>query len=315
MMKPTLTIAYVTSRREPHIEWFFESLDRQLSNGYSCKIIVVDRYHDTRGKYNLPGIKSLHSNKISVDHVAPKPNVWSGEFRLTTKDYFSVANARNTAAALCKTNWIAYVDDLSVLGPDWLKSAELAIAGNYIALGSYQKVRGLKVKDGKAVDFVTFEGGMDSRRLLVTEDLTQCAGGWMFGCSVVMPMSALHAINGWPEALCDSMGGEDYMTGIVLQNAGYTLKYDRRLFTYESEEDHHTEPPMVRWDPGTSPNDKSHRALDVAKCSTRFEQDFCGLSFGDLHWLLSSSAILQPKFPIPKNPLNEWYSGTPLWML
>ena len=86
------------------------------------------------------------------------------------------------------------------------------------------------------------------------------------------------------------------------------VKYDRRMFTYESEELHHVEPPMIRLDPGFSPHDKSHRALEIACNSSHFDNDF-----GDGMTLLQLRDYVRTNpFPIRLNPRHDWYSGVAL---
>lgn len=290
----TLTVAYITNRKEPRHSWFRDSLLPQISAlEIDVEIRAISPFFDT----------------------PPKPCVWSGPHRLTSRDYFSAANARNTAAALCETDWIAFVDDLSVLGPEWLTAVRDAMAGDYIVIGTYEKVRKLVFENGKAVSFESFPAGRDTRLDVIGQMFPgktnpyPCDGAWMYGCSVAMPLEALLTINGFPEILCDSLGGEDYMTGIALQNAGYRCKIDLRMLTLESEEDHAIETPAIRWDPGISPNDKSHMALDIATKSKRFENDFGeGFSLRELR----DCVLKTGEFPIRLTPDREWFTGKPL---
>lgn len=298
-----LTIAYITSRREPHIEWFWDSLVKQVDASDIIYLIIVDRF---AREPVWSGFSLAVPYPLRARRVPPKPNVWSGEHRLTSEDYFSASNARNTAAALCRTSWIAYVDDLSILQSGWLQSVREAMAGNYIALGAYQKVKKLVVDNGLALEYESFPAGFDTRKDNSQGDVTPCAGSWMYGCSVAMPLEVLLKINGWPESLCDGMGSEDYCTGIVLQNAGYIFRYDRRMMTLESEEDHHLEPPMKRSDFGVSPRDKSHAALEIAMQSKHFDNDF-----GDGMTLrqLRDKVLAGEPFPVRTNPRHEWFTG------
>src|ERR1043165_3971320 len=100
-MTPSLTITYVTGRKDPKIDWFFDSLDRQIEgSGVTInEVIVVSRYY-------------LDYESLFLTQVKPKPNVWQGEHRLTKEDWWAMSNARNTALCLCKADYIAYVDDL-----------------------------------------------------------------------------------------------------------------------------------------------------------------------------------------------------------
>lgn len=311
-----LTIAYLTNRKEPHIEWFFRSLRRECKGHCAdTKVIVVDFWcnHRPAGFVNE-----------GVIHVPPKPTVWQGHHKLTKDNWFAASNARNTALCLAPDGWIAHVDDLSVLMPGWLSCVREAMNNNYIACGSYRKVNKLIVEeDGSVPNWApvvgqdkagkTIEIGLDTRFPQVKQDLTPHTGGWLYGCSLAAPVEALLSINGWPEDLCDGMGYEDVYTGIVLHNAGFRLMYDRRMMTLESEEGHRPtrdDATFIRRDPGVSPNDKSHAALAVAQSSTRFEN----VSVGNIRDLRARLLRGDP-FPPRTEPAYEWFSKQHLSLL
>lgn len=283
----SLTIAYITARRDPKINWWFDSLRIQLTD-WEPKLIVVDLHQK--------------SHAIMTDkHVPPKPNVWQGEHRLTKEDWFAPANARNTALCLCETEWIAYVDDLSVLMPEWLARVEAAMEGGYNVAGSYRKVQELLVEGGKIKWSIPFSD--DSRLRLAKEDLGDCEGGWLYGCSCAFRVDDLLTVGGWPE-YCDGMGSEDYCLGIALKNAGFPLKYDRKMMTLESEEDHHREPSLRRTDKGTSPFDKSHAALNIAKSSSYFANYYPGGMRA-----LRAEILSGKPFPVIQEPKHDWFDG------
>lgn len=299
-----LTIAYMTSRRECNVHWFRDSLARQVSPGEDLEIIVVDFWHSERRWAKLEGIT----------HVPPKPCVWQGPHRLTKTDYFAPSNARNTAACLARGEYIAYVDDLSVLAPTWLPAVREAMAGGYIACGAFRKVKNLQVQVGRVVGFDNHMGGLDSRWGKGSDEkAVDCPSNWLFGCSVAMPIAALEKINGWPEAVCDAsgIGAEDCFVGNTLSATGHILKYDQRMFTYESEELHHQEPTMKRTDRGEigTQNSMSWAAVRMLQGCKRFDNDFS--PFPDLA-ALRRHVLAGGAFPVPQNPLHLWYNGQAL---
>ena len=304
-----LTVAYVTSRKEPHFEWFWESLWKQAQaelEDHTVELVVVDFHHDTRQK---PLEELFISARSKVRFVAPKPTVWQGPHRLTKEDWFAPSNARNTALCLAPDGWIVYVDDLSVLMPGWLNAVKQAMAGNYIVMGAYKKVKKLVVDKGDVVSYEETLAGIDTRWRSGRDDEPVPAGGeWMYGCSVAMPVEALCAIGGWPE-ICDGLGSEDYCCGIVLKNSGYTFKYDRRMLTLESEEHHHLEPAMKRSDYGVSPQDKSHAVLNI--CMDPKMTFFDNYIEGGMCELRKKILAGEP-FPVLGNPQHEWFSGKSL---
>jgi hypothetical protein len=219
-----------------------------------------------------------------------------------------MSNARNTALCMCRTSHICYVDDLSVLMPGWWEAANEAVGGGYIGCGAYHKARNLVVKNGlvESSDLPVGDSGVDDRLKRVTKDVSECDGGWLYGCSFVAPLEDLLEVGGLPE-YCDGLGSEDYCLGIALRNAGKHLKLDRRMMTMESEELHFTEPPMKRTDKGVSPNDKSHAALRIAQGSKYFPNYYEGGIRA-----LREHVLAGNPFPICQIPTTDWYDNQPL---
>jgi hypothetical protein len=293
-----LTICYQTARLNPRIEWFYQSLLKQVKPEDKIKLVIVDRFAPARQwDYFL-------NAPFEVLTVSPKPCVWQGEHRLTKENWFAAANSRNTGLCLAHDGWIAYVDDLSVLVPYWLQCVRNAMADNYLVCGAYQKVKELVVENGYVKSFTYFDRGNDNRRGQVNQDVTLCSGDWLFGCSCAMPVEALLTIGGWLE-VCDGLGSEDYCTGIVLNNAGFGFRYDRRMMTYESEEAHTEEPALKRTDKGLSPLDKSHAILRIAKSGQKFfDNQYAGGIRAERERVLSGEP-----FMIRKHPDRDWFDG------
>lgn len=292
-----LTIAYCTVRKDPRLEWFLDSLERQIVPEDDINLIVV----------SLHKLPHFLMEKIPVTVVQPKPNVWQGPWRLTKEDWFAAANARNTALCLAPDGFIVYADDLSVLMPGWLDRVRVAMQANNVVCGTYRKVKDLVVENGEVKSFTEYPGGMDSRWRFASSDLHPCEGGWLFGCSCAMPVEALLTIGGWTE-FADGLSSEDYLTGLTLQNAGYKFVYDRLMMTYESEELHHVEPSLKRTDKGKSPDDKSHRALNIVLSGQRYFDNYYE---GGMRALRSKVLAGEP-FPVIQNPRHDWFDSQPI---
>lgn len=304
-----LTLAYVTNRKEPCIEWWFRSLDRELNGDYTgVQIVVVDFWAEEPRPHCFAQLC-----RHDIWHVAPKPTPWQGPHRLTKENWFAAANQRNTALCLAPDGWIAYCDDLSVLLPGWLSRVQRAIKGNYLVFGAYKKMRGMVVENG-AVKSAT-EHAADNR-LKQCSDVTPCGGNWLYGCSLAAPVDALLSVNGWPEDLCDGLGFEDCCMGIALKNAGHDLRYDPHMMTYESEELHYVEPAFRKEDwhfrgglpvkGGSGGDDKSHAALNIAMQSKWFPN-----SVGNMREVRQKVLEGEP-FPVNQNPRHDWFTKVPL---
>lgn len=301
MTLPHLTIAYMTSRREPMIGWFIDSLRREVGGDYHGITLLVVDFHQVRAIYDL------------CQRVPPKPTVWQGPHRLTSVDYFAAANARNTALCHAPDGWIAFVDDLSVLMPGWLAAVRRAMLRGYLVFGAYKKVKSLVVEDGVPVTYEQTPDGVDSRWPLGSDDdAIPLTSGGTYGCSMAMPVQALLDINGFDERCdCVGMGSEDDMVGIMLLKQGYELRYDRRMLTLESEERHHWEPPLKRViETGYGDKDASWAMLNAVRGGDgRAPNEHFGA--GGLA-ALRLRILAGESFPSPVGPVTNWYSGKPV---
>lgn len=348
--KPVLNIAYLTNRIQPYISWFFESLERECKGDYSgIKVIVVDYYaqamdhwYDEQAKmertWNIAGVRHRHEefqymSKCDFLHVPPKPTVWQGPHRLTSKNYFAAANARNTALCYAEDGYLVTVDDLSVLVPGWLEAVRQAMENNWVACGGYSKVKGLGVHEGEIVNFdgMTREkfdnefeedkclqrriiematdgygAGVDVRYgHIASYDPVKCDGGWAYGCSFGAPVEALLAVNGWDED-CDSMGGEDYTCGVMLHRAGNHLRFLPKMMTLEAEELHHSDRPFLRFIKGIpGPRDSSQSRLGLLTLGVlKKARNYTGVK--DLREL-RESVLSGSNFPVVNEPKIHWY--------
>ena len=314
-----ITLVYISNRREPRIRWFLESLKsppQTADFGQPYKLVFVDFYRNERA----PEFLQLLSDH-QVKHVDPMPNVWCGPFRLAQADFFAAAAFRNTGLCYAEDGYIGWIDDLSVLLPTWVEAARDSMAIGYVALGSYRKVRELVVKDGRIQSFVAptakrtlpdgreeeFCIGDDTRLRQVTQDVTPCDGGWLYGCSLFGPVESFLKVNGWPE-WCDSMGHEDCVLGKTLRNAGVDLRYCRKMQTLESEEDHWQEGNFKKYDkgpPGTN-QDKSHKAIAMGeRCTYYYTQQ----NIRELRQKILSG---QPFPTTGLLPTHDWFDSQPV---
>lgn len=312
-----LTLAYVTFRPKPQFKWWIESLAWQAKDiGFNHPIrqIIVVSPHADSSEFDDEAFDCLpFACRVKV--VEPCPGVWQGPHRLTKADFFDVANARNTAIALAPTSHIVFSDDLSVLMPGWLQQVVDAINSDdlsrKIVCGAYRKVNKLEVEDGYVRGFHPHLPGIDHRtQIYMGSDPTPCRGQWAFGCSLMAPIEALLSVNGYDQDTA-SLGYEDVVLGQMLEKRGHEFVFAPCMMTYESEELHHdaSNPRYIRWDPGVSPNDKSHAILNLVANGRTYAPNYYGK-----HGLrgLRSHVLRGGEFPIIRNPQHEWFTGLPL---
>lgn len=263
-MTPKITIAYITARPAPQWQWYVDSLFRQTTpeqranlqlvfvdghlwhgdvkttSGWSEVQIANPYYHNCDRREELQrviGGKFDYENRVL--HIPPKPCAWNGPFRQTTKDWFCAGNTRNTAFVVAEHPYVVFVDDLSVLGPQWFNQVLHAAQDNYVVCGAYKKVKQLKVVDGVIESYEEYPAGMDTRWDRGSDGgIVDWHGSAMFGCSFGVALEAALEVDG-NDAACNGAGAEDYDFGIRLERAGWAFKYNRNMLTLESEELHH----------------------------------------------------------------------------
>lgn len=253
----TFSVAYISGRDEPHLDWFRDSLRRECDRfglDFEPQIIVVDALAHFRLN------PAVYSGTV---HALPKPSIWQGKYRITKEDWFAVANARNTAICLCETEWVCFFDDRCVLMPGYLDALQAAMEVDYVMVGAYEKRERIAVENG-IITKKGFVSGDDCREKYILynkiEDAFPCPGGWCFGANFACPVEWILEMNGAPE-LCDGMGFEDVQTGLLLEHNGHALKYDTRAKIVQDRTEGKIGPVYRREDKGLSPNDKSHALL------------------------------------------------------
>lgn len=300
----------MTSRENPHIEWFFDSLHTQCKGDYSAfNVLVVDFHAEKEGRVAEFAAK-FRGPPEKLRHVTPKPTVWQGKHRLTSKDYFAAANARNTAICLAPDGYICFVDDLSVVMPGWFQSVLEATTRDAVTLGVYKKVKELQVESGTGVvtHFVEHSAGNDHRIALVRGNPPQpCLAQWHFGCSLVAPVEHYLRMGGFAEG-CDGMGYEDAVTGSAMARNGTKFLIDTRMMTWESEEGHTAGTPMARLDKGKTPRDKSHAMIAMYQNARHFDNYFGSEGIRGVR----ARVLAGEPFPITQCPEHDWYDSQPL---
>ena len=187
--------------------------------------------------------------------------------------------------------------------------------GGYIALGAYKKVKQLRVNaDASEILFEPFPRGVDSRWDKGSDEHpVEAAGSWLFGCSLAAPVEAFLNINGFDEDN-DSMGGEDYAAGMMLERQGWRFRYARSMATYESEEEHAQLPVfkrVIKIHRGAGPAcpDASHWMLQ-AVMKNRFKAPNY---FGEAGLRgLRARVLTGEPFPIAQIPQHHWPDSQPL---
>jgi hypothetical protein len=136
---------------EPMFDWFFDSLISQYSDkNVTDQIIIIDSYAEIQSD-RLDNIKEKVNDRFKYIHLPPKPSIWRGKYKKTKGTYFDLSGTRNTGMIVCDTEYIVYIDDLSVLMPNWLSYHKNAALHKNILAGSFDKVDNIKFENNKFI--------------------------------------------------------------------------------------------------------------------------------------------------------------------
>lgn len=297
-MIKSLTIVYVTARKEPKIEWFSDSLWRETGGDVSNTfVIIVDAFKTG----SLP--QDYNENK-HVRHVLPKPTIWQGEHRITKEDWWAKCNALNTGIALCDTEWIAFVDDRSVLAHGWLQCIQDAMMNEYAVCGSYEKRANMKVTNGE----ITEAGELLGQDIRTQRGFPHRTADW-YGGSGALPLEWCLLVNGFPE-LTDGLGFEDIAFGILLRNNQLPLYYDSRMRLIEDRTPGEIDGALKRASkPSPDPSDihqaKDYRILAIMNDSKSSPNPF------DIREI-RRTVLNGGQFPAPSSSHNDWFDNQPI---
>src|SRR4029077_14488621 len=167
-----ISIAFITARAEPHLDWLIDGLEQQAESGDKIELIVVDALGRPARAIGFRPIKRIYK----LVETRPKPTIWQGPHRVTAHDFFANANARNTALALCGTDYICFLDDRCKLDPGSLDQVPRgARKRSSVICGPYDKHedRGLSP---------------DHRRQKEPRGKKDCGGAWCFGGNFALPL-------------------------------------------------------------------------------------------------------------------------------
>jgi hypothetical protein len=286
-----ITIAYITAREEPHLEWLCDGLKQQARSGDKIELIVVDALGRPAKAIGFRSFKAI----TKLVETRPKPTIWQGPHRITSHDFFANANARNTAIVLCSMNYICFLDDRCRLDPGWLEAVR----------------RGEKTRDSVLCGSYTkhWNGGVsvDHRRDSDPQGKKKCLSEWSYGCNLALPLKWALKVNGFEEG-CDPVGVEDCVFGQMLSNAGYRLDFVPAMSVQQDRNDplgylHPVHFP--RQDKGQPPNNKRQAQLErfYKRDRAEFTPDLAALR---------KKISRGEAFPTPDPSFDyrDWYDGS-----
>lgn len=319
--EPVITIAYISARPEPRIEWFLQSLALCNRLDLVSQIVIVDKFaaaYDGWTERDVAHARNhIYDNagrfRNIVQHVPPKPSVWSGPYRMTPRDWWSASSYRNTALCHAKSPFIAYLDDRCVLAPTWMDAVVEAMQKNYVVCGTYEKREGMVVREGKIVTEGTL---MATDPRMNGEPNPQrrraCSGEWLFGCTFALPTEWMLQVNGFDESW-DSVSMEDTHFGKMLENNTHPIFHDGRMKMIEDrtprEQDAASrEHDMKRSSKEKHPNDredKTHQLIRRLWSNKRSAHPW------DMR-VIRNNILRGGTFPVPLQPTHDWFDGQPL---
>lgn len=310
----------VTARPQNNIEWFFDSLKLNHNWQKVSQIVIVDKYAEACHGWTERDVAAARNHVYDaagvfapiVQHVPPKPCVWSGKHRLTPRDWWSTASYRNTALCYCRSDFLAMLDDRCVLAPTWLDAVLEAKVGGWAVCGTYSKQVGMTVVDGVITNMGETIGKDSRMEGIPGERRMKCPGVWMFGCTFALPTEWMLQVNGVDESW-DSVSMEDTHFGQMLENNGFPIYHDSRMKMVEdrtpAEQDaKNREHDMKRSSKERYPHDKEDKTHTLIK---KLWNNKRAAHPWDLT-VIRNRVLAGHAFPIPLGPHHDWFDGQPL---
>lgn len=224
-----LSVGFLTGRVEPRLHWVLDALAAQAAPEDEIQVVVVDALDHLRTNQVIgdPEREVLaRAPKIEVLVTAVRPNIWQGRYRITKDEWWATAASRNTFLCLAEHDYIAFLDDCCRIGPRWLDTVRQGERERASVLtGSFRK----HVPDGQPPPV------RDHRLDLHPNGKHDCGGGWLYGCTFCLPLQWALDVNGFEEG-CDSIAGEDYMFGLMLEQHGRRIDFCSELHVDQERE-------------------------------------------------------------------------------
>lgn len=285
----TLTIAFTTCRAEPRLDWLIDGIEVQAIPGDKLELVVIDAFGRRASEIGYRPLPSI----ARLVEASPKPCVWQGPQRLTSRDYWAASSARNTAIALCRSDYVAFLDDRCRLGPRWLDAVRRGEHDRAsVRVGPYDKL-----------DEPTTI--LDHRLRARPHGLVGCSGGWLYGGNFALPLAWLLEVNGFEEG-CDGLAGEDCILGFMLVRRGRRIDFVADMYACKERPagTHHAISGAPKDDVA---NDRARAAM------TRFGRRTRTEFTPDLVQLRERLAAGEG-FPDvdPSSDPRDWYDGRPL---
>ncbi len=213
-----ISVCLITARKRAGFQAMADSLDNNVrETGANVEWVVVDEqiWHDEKARREE--LADVVRGRFRVQHVAPKPNIWRGPHRLTSKDHWAKASASNTAFIYARGQTLVMHDDNCVFDAGWLRIHMAAAKLGLAAAGAYKYLApGAVVKDGV---IVSGDVTSNDHRLVDLPTPGPCPGNWLYGGCLSLPLDVALNTNGYDEIMDGSGGLEDSEFGVRVGRA------------------------------------------------------------------------------------------------
>ena len=227
-----LTVCICTHDRPRYVRDCLEGLRRQTVSRDRFTLLLVDS-------------ASCHEAAVELDRLAT-----DNDARLIRLEHPGVSLARNAGAWAARTQFIAYIDDDAIPSPDWVESILTAIAqpgrppaliGGRILPRWEAPLPGWWPTSLRGVlSIIEHEGCGEYRSASVPKDLEP------YAANMVVHVLSLLAAGGFGGAIGRYgqllLSDEEVQLAWMLQDAGYSVRYDSRITVHHQIQVRRLEP-------------------------------------------------------------------------
>ncbi len=206
-----------------------------LTVNFECVFVDEQMWYSPRERFQE--VEEIVAGRFYYQLIAPKPSRWRGPHRLTNNDYWDKANASNTGICVAENEYLAFIDDSTIVDRNWFVTLLQAMQMGVPMAGGYKYLKpGAKIDENGQI--LHGEVDSDDYRLRKYSYAQPCTEpGEMFGGNMGLPAELAYRCEGYDEIMSGSGGLEDSEFSVRVNRLSPVFFYPQSII-YQLMEEH-----------------------------------------------------------------------------